>query len=82
MKVKFPALLTKSVLGKCYLFSCPSFYHTKMAGMFPYLDLLGEMCNILIWLIPRGQHSTFVFHELLKLTGELLEHLCLGQELL
>lgn len=50
--------------------------------MYPYLDLLGEMCNILIWLIPRGQHSTFVFHELLKLAGELLKHLCLGQQLL
>lgn len=53
-----------------------------MAGMIAHLDLLGEMCNILIGLIPRGQHPTSVVHELLKLVGELLEHLRLGQELL
>lgn len=50
--------------------------------MYPHLDLLGEMCNVLIWLIPRSQHSIFVFHELLKLVGELLKHLCLWQQLL
>lgn len=53
-----------------------------MTGMYPHLDLLGKMCNILIWLVPRGQQSAFVFHELLQLVGELLKHLSLGQELL
>lgn len=48
----------------------------------PHLDLLEEMCNVLIWLIPRGQHPVFVFHELLQLVREMLEHLCLGQQLL
>lgn len=53
-----------------------------MTGTYPHLDVLGEMCNVLIWLVPRGQQSVFVFHELLQLAGELLECLGLGQELL
>lgn len=84
MPVNFPVhRLAPSVLSKYWSSPCPSFpFILPIWQVYPHLDLLEEMRNILIWLISRGQHPIFVFHELLQLFRKMFKHLCLGQELL